>query len=120
MTTLREILREYADTGNLDAEYVPIAEYEALKIQAGNMSQDKERDIISRDERVFELQTEIEMLRNAIALSAINSHNLKELLWKWAEIESSLAVFHPKFPDLWARTERLIELIAATKAVLGE
>lgn len=43
--------------------YVPLEEYEALKVKAGNMSQDKERDIIQRDERIFELQTEIEVLK---------------------------------------------------------
>lgn len=30
-TTLRDILRKFADTGNLDAEYVPASEYEALQ-----------------------------------------------------------------------------------------
>lgn len=30
--TLRDILRQFADTGNLDSEYVSLAEYEAMQI----------------------------------------------------------------------------------------
>jgi hypothetical protein len=98
MTTLREILRQYADTGSLEAEYMTLAEYEALKVQAGNMSQDKERNIISRDERIFELQTENE------ALSA--------LLRQWAEIGPNL---HTHYGII---SPKLYRLINDTKAAL--
>lgn len=99
-TTLREILRQFADNGDLDNEYVTLQEYEALKVKAGNMSQDKERDIISRDERIFELETENEAL--------------KAILQQWAEIGQSLF----GTSQMWEKD--LVKLITATKAVLGE
>jgi len=99
ITTARQIFYNYpklpVDTPM--PEYVSLGDYEALKVQAGNMSQDKERDIISRDERIFELQTENEALLG--------------LLRQWAEIGTI---------EKWAvDTEDLTQLMSDTEAKLS-
>jgi len=99
ITTARQIFYAYPKlpTDAPMPEYVSLGDYEALKVQAGNMSQDKERDIVSRDERIFELQTENEALL--------------ALLRQWAEISNELPVGCDSWPEL-------NQVVATTKAAL--
>lgn len=122
-TTLREILRQFTDNGDLDNEYVTLQEYEAIKVKAGNMSQDKEAEIINRDERIFELEKDIETMeiRYKVFASSIEDENeaTKVILQQWAEASPGLvllisAQLEPE------QLKEFLGLIAATKTALGE
>lgn len=143
--TAKQIKDEYL-MSSVDSEqpqYVSLQEYEALRQSAGVMSQDKERDIIKRDERIFELQTKIEALSHHVfncgcvvstddfgtSMSWCDMHfdrrglqkqneDFRAILQQWGEMAPGLVLFtsaHLEPEEL----KQLVELIAATKAALG-
>lgn len=136
MTTIKtdkQIKDEYL-ISSVDSEqpqYVSLQEYEALKLEAGDMSQEKERDIIKRDERIFELETENEALQNLL-LERVSASNdtIKELmarnkaidaiLQRWAEISPALMTMNNLSQLVAFGVPELEQLIAATNAALWE
>lgn len=142
--TAKQIKDEYL-MSSVDSEqpqYVSLQEYEALRQSAGVMSQDKERDIIKRDERIFELQTKIEALSHHVfncgcvvstddfgtSMSWCDMHfDRRGLQKKNEEIRYILQQWVDKADDgliddtfNGVRSPELEQLIAATKAALEE
>lgn len=95
--TFRDILREYADTGELDDQYVSLGDYEA--------SQNK----------LYELLT---INNDTIKALLTSASKLEDLLQRWQEIAPELSDF-PHWESYQGQSLELQQLIADTQAAIG-
>jgi hypothetical protein len=101
--TLRDILRQYADNGSLDSEYVPVAEYEALEV------------LITKAQSVINSHNALVSTRQAYEALSKENEALLGLLTKWAE-KANDGIIDDTFNGV--RSPELDQLIAATKAAV--
>lgn len=100
-TTLRDILRQYADNGDLDAEYMPIAEYQTMANQADHNS-----------DKVQELKDYVITLKQ-------DNEALLTLLRQWADLLPGLVINSAWLPNE-VQLKALEDTVTATKAALEE